>query len=115
MDDTPLPEISSVDPSNDPPDDDYYEQFAPTEPKNEAAMYFANLENSMVLEERGATYRILKDGYEAFIAISHFEDDQIPLAPGKTYKNLKIKPTRSWILKKDKNGNPKLEWKVYEP
>ncbi len=92
---------------------DFYAPDEPVDPKS--LMYFANLEKCVVLEERGLTYHVIKEGYEAFIAISHFEDETVKNMKFGVQMDLKVKSARSWILKKDKNGKPKLDWKVYEP
>ncbi len=79
--------------------------------------YFANLENVMVVEisTSGKAYRILKEGFEVYLALSHIDESMGILTPGKIYENIELKRERGWVLGRKNDGKPNLEWKVYEP
>ena len=102
-----LPENPGVEP----------EPLPPLKLDPDSLPYFANLENVMVLEisTSGKAYRILKEGFEVYLALSHIDESMGILTPGKIYENIELKSERGWVLKRKANGVPNLEWKVYEP
>ena len=65
-----------------------------------------------MIEEKGLTYKIVKEGCFVYLARSHIEEKVMPLPFGVLIQEIPIKKERKWILGKDKNGHPKLEWKA---
>ena len=96
-DSKPLPVIAEVDPL-----------------VEEQVFFMPNLKNCTVIEESpsGLAYKLVKEGCYVYLAKSHIEEDALPLSMGVLLPDIPIKSDRKWILGKDKNGHPKLEWKA---
>ena len=84
----------------------YYDEYG------EEIFHLDNLKNCTVLEEKGLTYRIIKEGYVTYLAKSHIEPEIMPLPFGVLIAEISIIEKRQWIFGKNKDGSPKLEWKA---
>ena len=81
---------------------------------NSPMTYFPDLKNCTIMaeSESGMAYQVIKDGFYTWLAKSHIDESVMPLQLGILLIDIPLKSARKWILGKDKEGNPKLEWKV---